>query len=184
MKCKDLMHVGLQWVAADASVRDTARLMRDRAMGFLLVAGAAPGQLMGVVTDRDLAIRACVEDKVPAEIKIGDIASTEVIVCGEDDDLGEAEKTMREEQKARLVVVNDDGKPVGVLSLTDILLHDHPRRAAKTARGILAREAEGPHTPIDQIKLTPSTPADEDAASRQDSAMNGRRLDGPLKMFP
>jgi predicted transcriptional regulator len=178
------MHVGLQWVAGDASVRDTARLMRDRAMGFLLVAGAAPGQLKGVVTDRDLAIRACTDDRRPGDIRVGDIASTEVIVCDEDDDLGEAEKTMREEQKARLVVVNADGKAVGVLSLTDILLHDHPLRAAKTARGILAREAEGPHTPIDQIKLTPSTPDDEDSVSHQHSTLTGRRVDGPVKMFP
>jgi len=148
------------------------------------VSGAAPGQLVGVITDRDLALRVCTEDKRSADVKVGDIASRDVIVCGEDQDLTDAEQKMRDEQKSRLVIVNASGQPVGVLSLTDILYGDRAGRAIKTARGVLAREAEGAHTPIDQIKLTPSTPEDEDAASHQESVMIGRTVSTSVKMFP
>lgn len=184
MKCADLMHVDLQWVPGNASVRDVARLMRDRSLGFLLVSGASPTQLAGVVTDRDLAVRVCTEDARTQDVKIIDVASTDVIVCGEDQDLKEAEQKMRDEQKSRLVVVNAAGHPVGILSLTNILVGDRAGRAIKTARGVLAREVEGPHTPIDQIKITPSTPEDEEAASHQESAMVGRSVAAFPKMFP
>jgi len=184
MKCKDLMHIGLQWVAGDASVRDTARLMRDHGMGFLLVAGPLPGQLTGVVTDRDLTVRACTEDKLSRDIRVADVASTNVISSLEDEGLAEAEKKMRDHQISRLVVVNTAGQPVGVLSLTDIMRGDRAGRAVKTARAVLAREAEGPHTPVDQIKLTPSTAQDEEAVSHEQSVMVGRRVDTPTKMFP
>lgn len=184
MKCKDLMHSDLQWVAGDASVRELARVMRDRSMGFMLVSGAAPGQLAGVVTDRDLAVRACTEDKAPQDIRVIDVASRNVITCREDQSLGEAEKLMRKEQISRLVIVNAHGQPVGVLSLTNILFGDIAIRALRTARGVLAREEEGPHTPLDQIKLTPSTPDDEESASHNVSAATGRHILGNMRLFP
>lgn len=184
MKCRDLMHIDLQWVPGSASAREVARIMRDRSLGFLLVHGGGPGQLAGVVTDRDLAVRVCAGDQRPEDVKIIDIATTDVVSCEENQSLKEAEAKMRAEQKSRLIVVNATGQAVGILSLTDILLGDSPRRAIKTARGVLAREAVGPHTPIEQIKLTPSTPEDEEAASRQTSVTVGRRVDNTTKEFP
>lgn len=184
MKCEDLMHRDLQWVPSNASVHDVAKIMRDRSMGFLLVFGPSPGQLAGVVTDRDLATRACSLDKRPTEVHVIDIATTNVEICGEAEHLGDAEARMRDLQLSRLVVVNASGQPVGILSLTDIVLHDRGGRALKTARAVLSREAEGPHTPLEQIKLTPSTPEDEDAASRQPSVTIGRGHPGSMKEFP
>ncbi len=184
MKCGDLMHMDLQWVPSNASAREVAGIMRDRSLGFLLVFGSSPGQLAGVVTDRDLAVRVCTGDKRSDDVKIIDIATKDVIVCAEGDDLKDAEKKMMEEQKSRLVVVNAEDQAVGILSLTDILLGDRPGRAIKTARGVLAREAEGPHTPIEQIKLTPSTAQDEEIASHQGSVTIGRTLGTSVKEFP
>ena len=178
MKCKDLMHRDLQWVAGDANVRELARLMRDRSMGFLLVSGAVPGQLAGVITDRDLAVRACTEDRCPQDIRVIDIASRE------DQGLGVAEKIMRKEQISRLVILNAQDQPVGVLSLTNILFGDLAIRALRTARGVLAREEEGPHTPLDQIKLTPSTPDDEETASHNVSTATGRQVSANVRLFP
>jgi CBS domain-containing protein len=184
MKCRDLMHIDLQWVSGSASAREAARLMRDHSMGFLLISDQSPGHVAGVITDRDLAIRVCAEDKAPGAVKVIDVASTEVIACGEDDELKVVEKRMREEQKSRLVVLSKTGQAVGILSLTDILFGDRPRSAIKTARAVLSREAEGPHTPIEMIKLTPSTAEDEEAVSHQESAMTGRTVSNNVKMFP
>jgi len=184
MKCSDLMHIDLQWVSGSASVREAARLMRDHSMGFLLVSGATPGQVAGVLTDRDLALRVCAEDRLPKDVKVIEVATAQVVACHQDDDLKAAETKMKAEQKSRLVVLDDKGQAVGILSLTNILFGDSPRRAVKTARGVLAREAEGPHTPMDQIHLTPSTPEDEEAVSHDQSVMTGRTTNTSTKMFP
>jgi CBS domain-containing protein len=184
MKCSDLMKINLQWVPGNADARSAARLMRDNSMGFLLVADTQPGHVAGVLTDRDLATRVCTEDRLSRDIRVIDVASKDVVFCDEDQLLEDAEVLMKEEQKSRVVVRNAQGKAVGILSLTDIILHERPRRAIKTARAVLARESEGPHTPVDQIKLTPSTPEDEEAVSHQESAMTGRTTKTDFKMFP
>ena len=184
MKCRDLMHIDLQWVSGSASACAAARLMRDHSMGLLLVSDDAPGHAAGVVTDRDLALRVCAEDRLPGAVNVIDVATTDVIACDEDDDLEIAEQTMRGEQKSRLVVLNKQGHAVGILSLTNILFGDRPGRAIKTAQAVLAREVEGPHAPVERIKLTPSTPEDEEAVSHQQSAMTGRTVSNNVKMFP
>jgi CBS domain-containing protein len=184
MKCGDLMNLNLQWVPATASVARTARIMRDRSMGFLLVSGAEPGELLGVVTDRDLAIRCCAENERPAEIAVADIATQEVVTCDRNENIKVAEQRMVESEKSRLVIIDELGRPVGVLSLTDILYRDYSRRALKTARGVLAREVEGAHQPVETIKLTPSTPDEEERAMSQSSAVHGGSWDKTVKMFP
>lgn len=184
MKCSELMRIDLQWVPGSATARDAARLMRDHSMGLLLVSGAEPGRVMGVLTDRDLATRVCAEDRPSADVNVLDVASRQLVTCDEDDTVAAAEKTMKQEQKSRLVVLNQQGRAVGVLSLTDIILRDRASRAIKTARAVLAREADGPQTPIEQIALTPSTPEDEEAVSHDESVMTGRTTSGTFKMFP
>jgi CBS domain-containing protein len=184
MKCSDLMNMNLQWVPATASVAEAAQIMRDQSVGFLLVSGATPGELEGVVTDRDIAIRCCAESRRPDGALVADIATREVQTCDRNASLKVAEQQMIASEKSRLVIVDEIGRPVGVLSLTDILYRDWGRRAIRTARGILAREAEGPHPPLESIKLTPSTPEDEDRAAHQESALHGGSWDRAVKMFP
>lgn len=183
MKCRDLMNMNLQWVPAAATVAEAARIMRDQSLGFLLVSGA-PGEAVGVLTDRDIAIRCCAEARRPDEVLVADIASKPILTCDHDENLAVAEAIMMEGAKSRLVIVDEIGRAAGVLSLTDILFHDRTRRAVKTARGVLGREAEGAHQPIETIKLTPSTPDEEARAVRQRSALHGGWWDTTVKLFP
>jgi signal-transduction protein with cAMP-binding, CBS, and nucleotidyltransferase domain len=178
------MNMNLQWVSTSDTVAGAARIMRDRSMGFLLVREDESGKLAGVVTDRDLAIRCCAADQRPDQIKIADVASKEVVTCGRDESIKVAERKMIESEKSRLVIVDDADKPVGVLSLTDILRGDRAGRAVKTARRILAREADGAHEPIESIKLTPSTTEEENRAARHHSPLHGGSWDTTVKMFP
>jgi CBS domain-containing protein len=184
MKCDDLMSLNLEWVPATASVAEAAQIMRDHSMGFLLVSGDEPGVPIGVITDRDLALRCCAENRRPDEVRVDDVATKQVVTCGAGEHLSFAEKLMIASETSRLVIVDGIGRAVGVLSLTDILLHDWGRRAVKTARGILAREANGPHQPIEAIKLTPSTPEEEERAARMHSELHGGFWDTTVKMFP
>ncbi len=184
MRCRDLMNMNLQWVPAAATVAEAARIMRDQSMGFLLVSGAHPGEAVGVLTDRDIAVRCCAENRRPDEVLVAEIASKEILKCDHDESLKAAEELMIEAEKSRLVIVDEIGRVGGVLSLTDILFHDRTGRAVKTARGILSREAEGPHQPVENIKLTPSTPEEEARARRQESALHGGSWNTTVKLFP
>jgi CBS domain-containing protein len=184
MKCSDLMNLNLQWVAATATVAEAARIMRDQSMGFLLVAGVEPGVPAGVLTDRDVAIRCCAESGRPDELRVADIATKEVVKCGRGQSLQGAEQLMIAAEKSRLVIVDEVGQAVGVLSLTDILFHDRSGRALKTARGVLAREAEGPHQPVESIRLTPTTPEDRARAAQMGTSLHGGSWDTQVKLFP
>jgi CBS domain-containing protein len=184
MKCRDLMSVDLQWVPGAASVLDAARLMRDRSLGFLLVSEPVSGRTVGVVTDRDLAIRACAEGLDPHDARVGDVATLELVTCTEGDDLSVAEALMSGSQKSRLVIMNSGGQIVGLLSLTDVLRGDRGGRAVKTANAVLSREAGGPHAPLESIHLTSSTPADEEAAAKSETVMVGGDHRGSTREFP
>jgi len=185
MKCRDIMSVDLQWISSGASVQSAAQIMRDRSVGMLLVLELGPGvRVAGVVTDRDLAIRGCADARSPTATRVIDVASKEVVACHASDDLAVVEALMRESQKSRVVVLDEINRAVGVVSLTDVLAHDRPGRAVKTARAVLARESGGPHTPLDQIKLTPSTPEDEERASRQHTIALGGTWTGSMREFP
>jgi CBS domain-containing protein len=183
MKCDDLMTTDLQWVLSTATVTQAATVMRDRSMGLLIVLDPTRSRMVGVVTDRDLAVRVCAENRRADETRVGEVATADVVTCAATDDLKAAEAKMVEFEKSRIVVVNDTGRPVGVISLTDILTRDWKGRAVKTARAVLSREAGGPHVPVESIKLTPSTPEDEIAALRQQTVHRGDWT-GSIRMFP
>jgi CBS domain-containing protein len=184
MNCFDTMSMNVQWVSDKASAADAASIMRDKSMGFLLVCDGMPGALVGVITDRDLAIRVCSEGKSSTSVRISDVMSRPVVTCAESDDLSFAEELMQKHEKARLVVLNEAGTPSGVLSLTDILMLDRAGRAIQTARGVLSRESGGAHQPIEDIHLVASTSEDEDRAAEQTTVAMGGHWRGSTKEFP
>jgi CBS domain-containing protein len=183
MKCQDLMSTDLPWVPGTASVLDASRIMRDLSLGLLLVSDPVPGRAVGVVTDRDLAIRVCAEGLDPREARVGDVATLELVVCTGGDDLKVAEARMIQSQKSRLVVLDDDRQIVGLLGLTEVLRGDHGRRALKTANAVLSREAGGPHAPLESIHLTPSTPEEEEEATKRETVMVGGNHRGSMREF-
>src|SRR6185436_1895406 len=154
MRCAELMSVDLRVLPETASVQQAAVVMRDNSLGFLPVCDEA-GHPVGVVTDRDVAVRAAASDRIASLTAVVEVMSGPAIVCDEHEDLGAAEQRMIEEGVARLVVVDGEGVAVGILSLTDLLEREPKGRAVKVARGVLAREAQGPHFPVEQIRLTP-----------------------------
>jgi CBS domain-containing protein len=184
MKCNEFMNVDLQWVPGTFSVVEASQLMRDRSLGFLLVSNPVAGRATGVVTDRDLAMRVCAEGLNPREVRVGDVATLDLVVCGDAEDVKVAEAKMTTAQKSRLIIVDDDQQIVGWLSLADILREDHGERARETANAILSRDAGGHHPPLESIHLTASTVADEDQAAKQETVMVGGNHGGSTREFP
>ncbi|CAL9277644.1 Hypoxic response protein 1 [Streptomyces sp. SudanB5_2050] len=109
------------------SVTAVARVMRDRDLGAVLVTDG--DELRGLVTDRDLVIRAVAEGGDPERTTVAGVCSDEELVTvGPDDELERAVELMREHAVRRVPVV-DDSRPVGIVSLGDLALERDPESA-------------------------------------------------------
>jgi CBS domain-containing protein len=106
-------------VPATATVADAARLMREQHIGDVLVTDNS--HIRGIVTDRDIAVRAVAEGKDPSKTKVGDIASTDLVTASPDDSIEDAARKMRDKALRRIPVVEGD-QPVGVVSLGDLAM--------------------------------------------------------------
>jgi len=105
-------------VEPDATVKEAARMMRDRDIGAVLVADR--GQLVGVLTDRDIVVRGIAEKGDPSSTKVMDIVSKEVETVKPNDSVEKAVKKMRSKAMRRIPVVDERGKPVGIVTIGDL----------------------------------------------------------------
>jgi CBS domain-containing protein len=100
-----------------------ARSMRDGNIGDVVVVDN--GQIQGILTDRDIVVRALAEGRDPARTTVGEICSRELTTLSPNDAIGDAEKTMRARAIRRLPVV-EGGRPVGIVSLGDLAVERNP----------------------------------------------------------
>lgn len=112
------------------SIRDAARMMAEIDAGVLPV--GEKDRLVGMITDRDIALRAVATGKGP-DTPVGEIMSGEICYCFEDQELDEVAANMADIKVRRLPVVSRDKRLVGIISLADIALSDDPNGAANTA---------------------------------------------------
>jgi CBS domain-containing protein len=116
---KDAMTSDVKTAAPSQSLTDAAMLMKQEDVGAIPVVDGE--RLVGVVTDRDIVIRGIADGSDPHAIKVGDIASRDVVTVRPDDDLDEALRLMAQHQVRRLPVV-EDGRLVGVVATADVAL--------------------------------------------------------------
>jgi CBS domain-containing protein len=122
MLCRDVVNKNVAVCQEGDTVADCARLMRERQIGFVPVVDGG-GQVSGVVTDRDLALRVVAEER-PAATPVSAIMTRDVRICRPWDSLRIAERKMAAVRKSRLVVVDEDGCCAGVISLSDVARAD------------------------------------------------------------
>ena len=138
MYVREIMKASPHCVSDKDDAKTAASKMKEHNIGFLPVCDG-DGRVIGAVTDRDLAIRLVAQD-MPASTSIGDVMTREVVCVGPDAGVQEAERRMAREHKSRIFVVGDDGKLVGVVSLSDIAQHESPALAAQTLKDVTSRE--------------------------------------------
>ena len=124
-KVRDVMTPGPIGVDYYQSIGEAARTMRDWGVGAVLVVNNQ--SLYGLVTDRDLVVRAVAEAKGPDE-SVGPLSSGDLIGVDADAEAGEAARLMRENAVRRLPVI-EDGQVAGMVSLGDLALQDDPASA-------------------------------------------------------
>jgi CBS domain-containing protein len=119
MKLREIMTRDVVVLQPDDSLQSAAKKMRDRNIGFLPVCDGE--NLIGVISDRDITIRA-LADGMDVNIMLGrDLMTSPPIFCFDDQDVNEAAQIMEENQIRRLVVLSrEDQRLVGVVSLGDI----------------------------------------------------------------
>jgi CBS domain-containing protein len=118
-KIQDIMSTGVATCPHTATVMEAAQRMRDEDIGNVLV--ERDGDLCGLVTDRDIVVRAVAEGNTGTATTLGDICSRELTTVKPSDDVELAVRLMREKAIRRLPVV-DNGKAVGVVSLGDLAM--------------------------------------------------------------
>ena len=125
------------------TLRHAAQLMWERDCGFIPVIDDVLGVLVGVVTDRDIAMATYTQGKPPSAIPLGAVMSHKTFTCHPDDDITTAEALMRSYQLRRLPVVDGNRRVVGIVSLNDLArevqLEEGPgRRIELSAAGVAA----------------------------------------------
>jgi len=133
-KIKEAMTANPRTVTADSTVAEAARLMRDEDAGIIPITEGE--RLVGVVTDRDIAIKVAAEGKDAQATKVSEIAASNLVTIDPQQDLDEALKLMAKHQVRRLPVVEEDGKLVGILAQADVARHADPERTGKVVEEI------------------------------------------------
>jgi predicted transcriptional regulator len=138
MRCQDILNRDIVSCRESDSVQSVALKMRDANVGFLPVCDHE-GVALGVVTDRDLALRACAVGLDPKRTPVTEVMTHQVLSCRPDDDLRHVEGLMANNRKSRILVQDAAGHPVGVISLPDIARYDRIF-ASETMRRVTGRE--------------------------------------------
>ncbi|MBT2482374.1 CBS domain-containing protein [Streptomyces sp. ISL-94] len=123
---RDIMTRDPVTVGALTSVHEAARRMRDADIGDVLVTD--DGRLRGLVTDRDLVVRALADGKDPDQTTVAEVCSEDLVIIDADDDVDRAVDLMRERALRRLPVIEGD-ELVGVVALGDLALDRDPTSA-------------------------------------------------------
>lgn len=134
MPIKDIMTAEVEVIAPEALLEEAAKRMRALDVGVLPVCDG--NKLVGVLTDRDLTIRAAAEGRDPRTTKVREAMTPEVAYCFEDQEAEEAEKIMEKNQIRRLPVLDRKKRLVGIVSLGDFAIRDNQKRAGKTLEKI------------------------------------------------
>lgn len=118
MKLKDVMTRNVEVISPDATIREAASKMKSLDVGPLPVCDGR--RVLGMVTDRDLTVRATAEGRDPNTTRVREVMTSEVITSFEDDDVKDAAKLMQKEQIRRLLVLDRDKQLAGIVSIGDL----------------------------------------------------------------
>lgn len=136
MKVKDMMHRGVSSVTPDISIAAVARHMKERDVGAMPV--LENDQLIGMITDRDIALRALADGKDISSLTARDVMTEGVLSCREADELDEALEIMQRQQVRRLPVLNREDRLVGMLSIGDVAHAAPPKNIGEMMKAVSA----------------------------------------------
>lgn len=142
----EVMTHGVTVISPTDNLQQAAQMMKDWNVGALPVCEGK--RLVGMITDRDITIRAAADGKSPSDVRVAEVMTDQVLWCFEDQRVGEVMQQMGDRQIRRIPVLNHDMQLVGIISLGDLatrqirkthwkrsLPHPNQTGAARTKRG-------------------------------------------------
>ncbi|HEX2795341.1 MAG TPA: CBS domain-containing protein [Croceicoccus sp.] len=136
MKVKDAMHSGASWIEPGTTLREIAARMDDEDIGALPV--GEDDKLIGMVTDRDLALRGIGSGLDASRMTARDVMSHPIVFCTANEELDDAVRIMERSQIRRLPVIDEGRRLVGMLSLGDVAASAPASLAAETLQAVSA----------------------------------------------
>ena len=149
MLAKDVMSEEVDVINCDKTVQDAARMMADCGYGALPV--EKDDKMIGMITDRDIAVRVVAKGVDPATTRVEDCMSEGIDWCYDDDDIGDLAEKMASSKHRRIPIVNHDKRLVGIVSLGDL--------AAAAGNSEIIQQT------LERIYEAPKTASREQAAS-------------------
>jgi len=134
MLVSDVMTRKVRIARPDQTLQEVAQIMAEESVGCLPV--GEKDQLVGMITDRDIAVRAVAYAKAVDKTTVRDVMSREVKYCYDDDPISSVAANMGDIQLHRLPVVNHDKRLVGIIAIADIANYDGPEAAGEAICGI------------------------------------------------
>ena len=142
MKAKDLMTMDVKCCEEFSTLNTAAQTMWENDIGCVPVIDKE-GRAIGVLTDRDICMAAYIQGVLLTGALVTSAMSKEVFSCAPEDDVAEAEKLMKQNQIHRLLVLDAERHPVGVISLNDIAREGAREAETRTARQVSDAEITG-----------------------------------------
>jgi CBS domain-containing protein len=136
MKVKNCMHSGAQWVSPETPVKAVANAMLEQDIGAVPV--GENDRLIGMITDRDIVLRAVANGQDVSALKARDVMTKGVVWCRDSDDITHAANLMQSKKVRRLPVIDKNKRMVGILSLGDLSHAGTERTVAAATRGVSA----------------------------------------------
>ncbi|MCO4753046.1 MAG: CBS domain-containing protein [Bacteriovoracaceae bacterium] len=134
MKARECMHKGLRTIDGNESLESAAHMMKDSDIGVLPV--VSEGKVVGVLTDRDIVTRCLAEDKDYHSVKASDCMTKRVVSASEDSELEEISRHMVDQKVSRVFIEDNQHKPIGLISVEDLVHHSDPNLFKKTISAI------------------------------------------------
>lgn len=139
MKVKQMMHKGVKWVSPDTPIIAIAKKMQQYDVGAIPV--GENDRLIGMVTDRDITLRAIAHGKDTSKLTARDVMSKGVFWCHDNEDVSQAAHIMESKHVRRLPVIDENKRMVGMLSLGDISHAASQRLAAEVTKAVSGHHA-------------------------------------------
>lgn len=139
MKVSKIMHKGVATVRPSTSLGAIASMMRKLDVGAIPVKEG--GQLVGMITDRDITCRGLGDGRNFGDLRARDVMTEKLVCCKEEDDVDDAIKKMRNKKIRRLAVVDIKGRLAGMLSLGDLSGSLKSRKSRQVLRAVASHHA-------------------------------------------
>lgn len=139
MKVRDIMTSDPSTLTPQSTLGEAATLMKQEDCGSLPILEG--GKLVGIITDRDIVVRAIADGKDPKSCKVSDVMSADPVTVSPDTSVDEAQRIMSERQVRRLPVV-DDGRLVGIVVIGQIAQRDHAKDVGETLKEVSEKSSQ------------------------------------------